>query len=114
LTIKTIPHERSQPPKFESHGTALQPRQGPSGGAMKPTPRDDELTADDLECLWAIARRATIQDRLVESRGMQLEKKGLIELTHQWPTLTPKGLRILKECSAQAILDLHRDPDSSE
>ena len=81
---------------------------------MKQTPKDETLTADDLECLWAIARRATIQDRLVESRGRQLEKKGLIELTHQWPTLTPKGLRILKECSAQAILDLHRDPNSGE
>jgi len=114
LKIETIAHERREPSKVDQHRTALQPRRWRAGGAMNAPPKGDALTADDLECLWAIARRATIQDRLVESRGKQLEKKGLIELTHQWPTLTPKGLRILKECSAQAILDLHREPDSGE
>jgi ribosomal protein S19E (S16A) len=81
---------------------------------MKSQPKGDALTADDLECLWAIARRATIQDRLVESRGRQLQKRGLIELTHQWPTLTPEGRRVLKEFSAQTILDLHRESNSGE
>ncbi len=76
---------------------------------MKTRPKDETLTADDLECLWAIARRATIQDRLVRSRGGYLKKQGLIELSHEWPTLTPKGRRVLKDLSAQAILDLHRD-----
>lgn len=114
MKIETIAHERSEPSKIDQHRTALQPRRSLAGDAMSAAPKRDALTADDLECLWAIARRATIQDRLVESRGKQLEKKGLIELTHQWPTLTPKGLRILKECSAQAILDLHRESDSGE
>ena len=114
MKIGTIANERSQPSKVDNHQTALQQRRRRVGGEMNSTPKRDALTADDLECLWAIARRATIQDRLVESRGRQLEKKGLIELTHQWPTLTPKGLRMLKECSAQAILDLHREPDGGE
>jgi hypothetical protein len=114
LKIEAIAHASSQPSEVDYHQTALQPRRTPAGGEMTPAPKRNALTADELECLWAIARRATIQDRLVESRGKQLEKKGLIELTHQWPTLTPKGLRILKECSAQAILDLHREPDSGE
>jgi len=114
LTLETIADERSEPSKVDQDRTALQPGRWRTGGAMNAPKKDDALSADDLECLWAIARRATIQDRLVESRGKQLEKKGLIELTHQWPTLTPKGLRILKECSAQAILDLHREPDSGE
>ena len=47
---------------------------------MKAKSREDALTADDIECLWAIARRATIQDRLVRSRGRHLEKQGLIKL----------------------------------
>jgi len=81
---------------------------------MKAKSREDALTADDIECLWAIARRATIQDRLVRSRGRHLEKQGLIKLTHEWPTLTPKGRRMLNDMSARAILDLHRDPDSGE
>ena len=81
---------------------------------MKIKPQEEALTADDLECLWAIARRATIQDRLVSSRGRQLEHRGLIELTHEWPTLTAKGSRILKDLSARAILDLHSDPTRGE
>lgn len=81
---------------------------------MKIKPPEETLTADDLECLWAIARRATIQDRLVLSRGRQLEHRGLIELTHEWPTLTAKGRRILKDLSARAILDLHSDPQHGE
>lgn len=76
---------------------------------MENKANDESLTADDVECLWAIARRATIQDRLVQSRGSHLEKQGLIELTHEWPTLTPKGLKVIKDLSAQAILNLHRD-----
>ncbi len=76
---------------------------------MKNNENEETLTADDLECLWAIARRATIQDELVRSRGGHLQQQGLIELTHEWPTLTPKGRRMLKDVSAQAILDLHRD-----
>jgi len=87
----------------------------PSPGiAMKSQPKADALTADDLECLWAIARRATIQDRLVASHGRQLEKRGLIEVSHQWPTLTSKGSRILKAHSAHAVLALHREPQSGE
>jgi len=78
---------------------------------MKTRPKEEPLTADDLECLWAIARRATIQDRLVRSRGGHLKKQGLIELTHEWPTLTAKGRRVLKDVSARAILNLHRDPN---
>ena len=81
---------------------------------MKAKSREDALTADDIECLWAIARRATIQDRLVRSRGRQLEKLGLIKLAHEWPTLTPNGRRMLNDMSARAILDLHRDPTSGE
>ena len=81
---------------------------------MKAKSREDALTADDIECLWAIARRATIQDRLVRSRGVHLEKQGLIKLAHEWPTLTAKGRRMLNDMSARAILDLHRDPDSGE
>ncbi|MDB5811102.1 MAG: hypothetical protein JWN94_3224 [Betaproteobacteria bacterium] len=76
--------------------------------------KEDALTADDLECLWAIARRATIQDRLVRSRGGHLEKQGLIELSHDWPTLTAKGRRMLKDLSAQAILGLDQDPGNGE
>jgi len=77
---------------------------------MKSRPKEEPLTADDLECLWAIARRATIQDHLVRSRGGHLQEQGLIELSHEWPTLTPKGRRILKDVSARAILNLHREP----
>lgn len=94
-------------------------QQAPESGRASQTPhfgdfvnnkgKEEILTADDLECLWAIARRATIQDQLVRSRGGHLKKQGLIELTHEWPTLTPKGRRVLKDLSAQAILDLHRD-----
>jgi hypothetical protein len=76
--------------------------------------KDETLTADDLECLWAIARRATIQDRLVRSRGGFLKKQGLIELSHDWPTLTAKGRRVLSDHSARAILSLHQDPGNSE
>jgi hypothetical protein len=110
LSIKGAAHDRSEPPEVTHDSMAVRARLTTPGLPMKPKPKEEALTADDLECLWAIARRATIQDRLVAARGRELEKRGLIELSHQWPTLTAKGRRILKEYSAQAILDLHREP----
>jgi hypothetical protein len=107
VSIKGAAHDRSKPPAVIHEPMAARPwRTIP----MKAKPKEDALSADDLECLWAIARRATIQDRLVEAHGRQLEKRGLIELSHQWPTLTTKGRRILKEHSARVILELHREP----
>jgi hypothetical protein len=76
---------------------------------MKKHLKEELLSPDDLECLWAIARRATIQDRLVRLRGGELKKQGLIELTHDWPTLTPKGRRVLQDLSARATLGLRSD-----
>ena len=110
MSIKDAGHDRSELPYVTRDAMAVPPRRTIPGIPMKTRPKEETLTADDLECLWAIARRATIQDRLVEAHGRQLEKKGLIELSHQWPTLTAKGRRILKQYSAQAILDLHREP----
>jgi hypothetical protein len=110
LSIEGAAHDRSEPPDVTHDSMAARSRRTTPRIPMKAKPKEEALTADDLECLWAIARRATIQDRLVEAQGRQLEKRGLIELSHQWPTLTAKGRKILKEYSAQAILDLHREP----
>jgi len=70
------------------------------------------LTSDDLECLWAIARRATIQDRLVLARGRQLQDLGLILISHGWPVLTARGRRLLDDLSIRMTLDLYREFDT--
>ncbi len=115
MSIKAFARVRREPLEITRElMAAAQARRTAPGIPLKSQPQADALTADDLECLWAIARRATIQDRLVESHGHQLEKRGLIELSHQWPTLTAKGSRILKAYSAQAVLDLHREQNSGE
>ena len=114
MSIKAFARVRREPSEVARELMAAHARRTAPGIPIKSTHTADALSADDLECLWAIARRTTLQDRLVEVHGRRLQKKGLIELTHEWPTLTPHGRRILKEVSARAILDLHRESDSGE
>ena len=73
------------------------------------TSGNNGLSADDIECLWAIARRGKMQDHLVRSRGAALEERGLIEISHGWPALTVQGRRLLNDLSAQTVLDLDRE-----
>jgi hypothetical protein len=61
------------------------------------------LTEDDVECLWAIARRGAMQERLVLYRGYDLEKRGLISITHGLPTLTVEGRRQLDRLCEKAL-----------
>ena len=75
---------------------------------------DEALTQDDIDCLWAIAHRRTIQDRLVHSRGEALQKRGLIAVSYEWPTLTAKGRTLLDDLSARAKLDVYRERHGAE
>jgi len=70
---------------------------------MKPLRDNQPLTADDIECLWSIARRGKMQDQLVKSRGVELEKRGLIALSQGWPTLTSVGVNLLNDISGRAV-----------
>jgi hypothetical protein len=67
------------------------------------------LTPDDLECLWAIARRGSMQEQLMHCRGGTLARRGLIAVADGWPTLTAGGRRLLNDHSARILLELDRD-----
>ena len=66
-----------------------------------------ELDADDVECLWAIVRNATVRDRLVRARGEHLESAGLIEITDGSPILTTGRRDVLVILATKMVNALH-------
>ena len=63
---------------------------------MTPTP-------DEIECLVAVAKRLPTQHKLVEKYGSRLIQNGLIELSHEWPILTRRGIDMLNDISFRLI-----------
>ena len=57
------------------------------------------LSADDVECLWAVARRASTQDRWIAAYGRRLETLGLVTIESGWPRLTAAGVQTLERAA---------------
>ena len=63
-----------------------------------------ELSRDELEFLWSIAKRSTTEIPLPVASLQELVRNGLIELDGDWPKLTATGLRALHQEEARLRL----------
>jgi hypothetical protein len=66
-----------------------------TAGAPRRLTVTDPLSPDDLECLWAIARRGKNQDKWIAAFGPRLEAMGLVRIESGWPRLTAAGVQAL-------------------
>ena len=55
------------------------------------------LDPDEIECLLAIARRSSLQEKLVAIVGQRLVEKQAITINQGWPNLTMAGQKALDE-----------------
>ena len=68
-----------------------------------------QLTPDDIECLMAVAKRSTMQEKWIPMFKNRLVSMGLITMDDDWPKLTALGVAELDRIGFQ-LASLAKDP----